>query len=338
MKRPPDLNALNGVQRAAVLLLSLGEADAAEVLKHMDAKEVQKLGLAMATMGAVSREQVATVMDDFSGALDRQTSLGVGADDYIRAVLMQALGADKAGSLIDRILLGRNTTGLDTLKWMDPRAISDLVRHEHPQIIAIVLSHLDADQAAETLKLLPERTRADVLLRIATLDGIPPNALNELNEIMERQFAGNQNLKSSAVGGIKVAANILNFMDTGQDQSLLGAIRKVDEQLGQRIQDLMFVFDDLIELDDRELQAVLREVSGERLGVALRGADPKVRDKITRNMSQRAAEILIEDMEARGPVRLSDVETAQKDILTLVRRLADEGTITLGSGNAEELV
>lgn len=338
MKRPHDPSTLSGVQRAAVLLLSLGEVDAAEVLKHMDAKEVQKLGLAMATMGAVSREQVTAVMDDFSGALDRQTSLGVGADDYIRAVLVQALGADKAGSLIDRILLGRNTTGLDTLKWMDPRAIADLVRHEHPQIIAIVLSHLDADQAADALKLLPERTRADVLLRIATLDGIPPNALNELNEIMERQFAGNQNLKSSAVGGVKVAANILNFLDTGQDQSLLGAIRKVDAALGQRIQDLMFVFDDLIELDDRELQAVLREVSGERLGIALRGADPKVRDKITRNMSQRAAEILLEDMEARGPVRLSDVEAAQKEILTLVRRLADEGTITLGGGNAEELV
>ncbi|MDR7192558.1 flagellar motor switch protein FliG [Luteimonas terrae] len=338
MKRPHDLNALTGVQRAAVLLLSLGEVDAAEVLKHMDAKEVQKLGLAMATMGSVSREQVGHVMEDFSGALDRQTSLGVGADDYIRAVLVQALGADKAGGVIDRILLGRNTTGLDTLKWMDPRAIADLVRHEHPQIIAIVLSHLDADQAADALKLLPERTRADVLLRIATLDGIPPNALNELNEIMERQFAGNQNLKSSAVGGIKVAANILNFMDTGPDQGLLAAIRKVDEVLGQRIQDLMFVFDDLNELDDRELQSVLREVSGERLGIALRGADPKVRDKITRNMSQRAAEILIEDMEARGPVRLSDVEAAQKEILTLVRRMADEGTISLGGGATEALV
>ncbi|PBJ81971.1 flagellar motor switch protein FliG [Lysobacteraceae bacterium NML93-0399] len=329
---------MTGVQRAAVLLLSLGEADAAEVLKHMDAKEVQKLGLAMATMGSVSREQVVGVMEDFSGALDRQTSLGVGADDYIRAVLVQALGADKAGGVIDRILLGRNTTGLDTLKWMDPRSIADLVRHEHPQIIAIVLSHLDADQAAEALKLLPERTRADVLLRIATLDGIPPNALNELNEIMERQFAGNQNLKSSAVGGIKVAANILNFMDSGADQNLLGAIRSVDAALCQRIQDLMFVFDDLIELDDRELQAVLREVPGERLGIALRGADPKVRDKITRNMSQRAAEILLEDMEARGPVRLSDVEGAQKEILTLVRRLADEGTIALGGGGGEELV
>lgn len=338
MKQPFNSESLTGVQRAAVLLLSLGEADAAEVLKHMDAKEVQKLGLAMATVGAVSREQVGKVMDDFQGALDRQTSLGVGADDYIRAVLVQALGADKAGSLIDRILLGRNTTGLDTLKWMDPRAIADLVRNEHPQIIAIVLSHLDPDQAADTLKLMPERTRADVLLRIATLDGIPPNALNELNEIMERQFAGNQNLKSSAVGGVKVAANILNYMDTGQDQNLLVAIRKVDAQLGQRIQDLMFVFDDLIDLEDRELQTVLREVSGERLGVALRGADPKVREKITRNMSQRAAEILIEDMEARGPVRLSDVETAQKEILAVVRRLADEGAVTLGGGATEEMV
>ncbi|MBB3344456.1 flagellar motor switch protein FliG [Luteimonas sp. RC10] len=339
MKRPPDLGDMTGVQRAAVLLLSLGEADAAEVLKHMGAKEVQKLGLAMATMGPVSREQVTGVMDDFHGALERQTSLGVGADDYIRAVLVQALGADKAGSLIDRILLGRNTTGLDTLKWMDPRAIADLVRHEHPQIIAIVMSHLDPDQAADALKLMPERTRADVLLRIATLDGIPPNALNELNEIMERQFAGNQNLKSSAVGGVKVAANILNFMESGQDQGLLGAIRKIDPQLCQRIQDLMFVFDDLIELDDRELQIVLREVSGDRLGIALRGADPRVREKITRNMSQRAAEILIEDMEARGPVRLSDVESAQKEILTIVRRLADEGALTLGGGgNAEALV
>ncbi len=338
MARAND-DGLNGVQRAAVLLLSLGEGDAAEVLKHMGAKEVQKLGLAMATMSGVTREQVTRVMEQFEQALDRQTSLGVGADDYIRNMLIQALGADKASGLIDRILLGRNTTGLDTLKWMDPRSVADLVRNEHPQIIAIVLSHLDPDQAAETLKMLPERTRADVLLRIATLDGIPPNALNELNEIMERQFAGNQNMKSSTIGGVKVAANILNFLESGQDQSILGEISKVDQELCQRIQDLMFVFDDLVELDDRELQTLLREVSGERLGIALRGADVKVREKITRNMSARAAEILLEDMEARGPVRLSDVETAQKEILTIVRRLADEGAIALsGGGGGEELV
>ena len=338
MKQPNGHGELSGVQRAAVLLLSLGESDAAEVLKHMSAKEVQKLGLAMATMSGISREQVVGVMEQFEGALERQTSLGVGADDYIRNMLIQALGADKAGSLIDRILLGRNTTGLDTLKWMDPRAVADLVRNEHPQIVAIVLSHLDPDQAAEALKFLPERVRADVLLRIATLDGIPPNALNELNEIMERQFAGNQNLKSSSIGGVKVAANILNFLETGQDQSILGEIGKVDTELCQRIQDLMFVFDDLVDLDDRELQTLLREVSGERLGIALRGADIKVRDKITRNMSQRAAEILLEDMEARGPVRLADVEAAQKEIMTIVRRLADEGVIALNSGGGEELV
>ncbi|MBO9829653.1 MULTISPECIES: flagellar motor switch protein FliG [Xanthomonas] len=329
---------MNGTQRAAVLLLSLGEADAAEVLKHMDPKEVQKIGIAMATLSGISRDQVEKVMEEFNAELGSKTSLGVGADDYIRNVLVQALGADKAGSLIDRILLGRNTTGLDTLKWMDPRSIADLVRNEHPQIIAIVMAHLDSDQAAEALKLLPERTRADVLMRIATLDGIPPHALNELNEIMERQFSGNQNLKSSNVGGVKVAANILNFLDSGSDQGVLSAISKIDADLGSRIQDLMFVFDNLVELDDRGLQTMLREVSGDRLGLALRGADIKVRDKITKNMSQRAAEILLEDMEARGPVRLSDVEAAQKEILAIVRRLADEGAISLGGSGAEAMV
>lgn len=328
---------LSGVQRAAVLLLSLGESDAAEVLKHMEPKEVQKIGITMATMTDVSREKVQMVIDQFSAELGNTTSLGVGSDEYIKNMLEQALGKDKAGNLVDRILLGRNTTGLDALKWMDPRAVADLVRNEHPQIIAIVMSHLEPDQAAQALKLLPERTRVDVVLRIATLDGIPPNALNELNEIMERQFAGNQNLKSSSIGGVQSAANILNFMDGGQDQVILKQIGNIDSPLGTRIQDLMFVFDDLVELDDREMQLVLREVSGERLGLALRGADNKVKDKITRNMSSRAAEILLEDMEARGPVRLSDVETAQREILAIVKRMADEGTITLGGGSEDML-
>ena len=328
---------MTGVQRAAVLLLSLGEQDAAEVLKHMEPKEVQKIGIAMATLNDVTREQVQQVMDEFGNELGNKTSLSVGSDDYIRNMLVQALGSEKANSLIDRILLGRNTTGLDTLKWMDPRSVADLVRNEHPQIIAIVMSHLEPDQAAQALKLLPERTRVDVVLRIATLDGIPPNALNELNEIMERQFAGNQNLKSSNVGGVQSAANILNYMDGGQDQVILKQIGDIDNPLGTRIQDLMFVFDDLVELDDREMQLVLREVSGERLGLALRGADNKVKDKITRNMSARAAEILLEDMEARGPVRLSDVETAQREILAIVKRMADEGTITLGGGGEDML-
>jgi len=322
---------LNGVQRAAVVLLSLGEQQAAEVLKHMTAKEVQKLGVAMTSVGGISRDTVVRVFDEFVDVLAEPTGLGASADDYVRAVLVQALGEERASGLIDRILLGRNTAGLDTLKWMEPRAIADLVRNEHPQIIAIVMAHLDPDQAAEVLKCLPDRARPDVLLRIATLDGIPPHALNELNDVMARQFAGNQSMKSSTVGGIKVAANILNFMDSGHDETILGAIGEVDGELGVRIRDLMFVFDNLADLDDRAMQAIVRDVPADKLAVALRGADQKVKDKFTGNMSQRAAEIMLEDMEARGPVRLAEVEAAQKEILAIVRKMADSGEITLSA-------
>lgn len=328
---------LSGVQRAAIVLLSLGEQQAAEVLKHMGAKEVQKLGLAMTSVGGISRETVANVFDEFVDTLAQPGVLGSAADEYVRAVLTQALGEERASSLIDRILMGRNTSGLDTLKWMEPRAIAELVRNEHPQIIAIVMAHLDSDQAAEVLKCLADRVRVDVLLRLATLDGIPPHALNELNDVMQRQFAGSQNLKSSSVGGIKVAANILNFMDSGQDEAILGAIAQVDDELGGRIRDLMFVFDNLADLDDRAIQTVLREIGSDRLAIALRGADAKVREKITANMSQRAAEILVEDMDARGPVRLAEVEAAQKEILAIVRKMADSGEIQL-SAKAEAFV
>lgn len=329
--------SLSGVQRAAIVLLSLGEQQAADVLKHMGAKEVQKLGLAMTSVGGIPRDAVTRVFDEFVEVLAQPSSLGAGADEYVRAVLNQALGEDRASGVIDRILLGRNTSGLDTLKWMEPRAIADLVRLEHPQIIAIVMAHLDADQAAEVLKCLPDRVRADVLVRIATLDGIPPHALNELNDVMARQFAGSQNQKSSSVGGIKVAANILNFMDSGQDETILVTISEVDEELCGRIRDLMFVFDNLADLDDRAMQAVLRDVPSDRLALALRGAEARVRDKITSNMSQRAAEILVEDMEARGPVRLAEVEAAQKEILAMVRKMADSGDIQL-SAKTEEFI
>lgn len=328
---------LTGVQRAAVVLLSLGEQQAAEVLKHMSAKEVQKLGVAMTSVGGISRDAVSRVFDDFVDILAQPSGLGSGADEYVRAVLVQALGEDRANSLIDRILMGRNTSGLDTLKWMEPRAIAELVRNEHPQIIAIVLAHLDSDQAAEVLKCFPERVRVDVLLRLSTLDGIPPHALNELNDVLARQFAGSQNIKSSSVGGVKVAANILNFMDSGQDELILGAINDVDGPLSTKIRDLMFVFDNLADIEDRAMQTVLRDVPSEKLSIALRGADPKVKEKVTSNMSQRAAEILLDDMEARGPVRLAEVEAAQKEILALVRKLAEAGTIQL-SAKAETFV
>lgn len=326
-----DPMILSGVQRAAIVLLSLGEQQAADVLKHMGAKEVQKLGVAMTSVGGVSREAVIRVFDEFVDVLAQPSALGSGADEYVRAVLTQALGEDRASSLIDRILMGRNTSGLDSLKWMEPRAIAELVRNEHPQIIAIVMAHLDSDHAAEVLKCLADRVRVDVLLRLATLDGIPPHALNELNDVLARQFAGSQNIKSSSVGGVKVAANILNFMDSGQDEVILGAIGDVDSDLGTRIRDLMFVFDNLAELDDRAMQSVLRDVPSDRLALALRGAEARVREKITSNMSQRAAEILLEDMEARGPVRLAEVEAAQKEILTIVRKMADSGEIQLSA-------
>lgn len=329
--------ATTGPARAAILLMSLGETEAAEVLKHMGAKDVQKVGQAMATLNNVSREHATQIMENFVTEMESQTSLGVGADDYVRRVLTGALGEDKASGLIDRILLGRNSKGLDALKWMETRAVADLVRNEHPQIVSIVLAYLDPEQAAEVIALLPERMRSDVLIRIARLDGIQPSALRELDEIMEKQFSGGGNLKSSSVGGIKVAANIMNLMDSSVGTSIAARISEVDTDLNTRIQELMFVFDDLADVDDRGIQALLRDVPAEILGVALKGAEPRVKEKITANMSKRAAEMLLEDMEAKGPARVSDVEAAQKEILVIARRLADAGTIVLG-GKGDEFV
>lgn len=326
-----------GLQRSAILMMSLGESEAAEVLKHLGPREVQKLGATMAALKNVSRERVLDAFDAFFVEAE-DLPLDVDSNEYIRTVFRKALGDDRAANIIDRILSGGDTSGIEGLKWMDASSVAELIRNEHPQIIAIVLAHLDPDQSAEVLKSLPERTRADVLLRIATLDGIPPNALHELNEIMERQFSGQNNLKSSSVGGVKLAANIINQLDTSTEQAVMALIRDIDQDLGSKIQDLMFVFDDLGELDDRAMQALLREVPQDRLGLALRGADPRVKDKVLANMSQRAAQILVEDMEARGPVRLSDVEAAQKEILGIARKLADEGTIVLGPSASEAFV
>jgi flagellar motor switch protein FliG len=332
-----DKDKDSGADRAAILLMSLGESEAAQVLKHLGAKDVQKVGQAMASLANISRERVNAVVERFVGELQEQTSLGVGADDYVRRVLVNALGEDKASGLIDRILLGRNSKGLDALKWMETRAIADLVRNEHPQIVAIVLAYLDPDQAAAVLPHLADRMRGDVIMRIARLDGIQPAALHELDEIMEKQFAGANNLKASSVGGLKVAANILNLMDTATESQIIKAISDTDADLGTRIQDLMFVFDDLADLDDRGVQALLREVAGDVLSLALKGADPRVRDKFLKNMSKRAADMLLEDMEAKGPARLSDVESNQKSILATARRLADAGEIVIG-GKGDDYV
>ncbi len=326
---------LTGSERAAILLLSLGEEAAAAVLQRMDPKEVQKLGAAMASLEGVSQTKAETVINDFAEAMRQQTSLGVGSDDYIRNTLVAALGEDKAGRVIDRILIGKNSKGLESLKWMDARGIADLIRGEHPQIIAIVLSYLDPDQSAAVLPLLPERDRPDVLMRIASLDGIQARALVELDEIIERQFSGSNGSKASSVGGVKAAANIMNHLEATTEQALMAAIRERNERLSGEIEELMFVFDNLSDLEDRSLQTLLRDVSNDQLVVALRGATPELQEKFFSNMSSRAAEMVKEDMEVRGPVRLADVDAAQKEILAVARKLAESGDIQLGGSNEE---
>jgi len=328
---------MEGSERAAVLLMSLGEDEAAQVMKHMNAREVQKVGAAMATLSNISTEQASSVLDDFIEEAGEQTSLGVGADEYLRKTLVNALGEDKANSLMDRIVVGGSTKGLDALKWMDARAVAEVIRLEHPQIIAIVLSHLDSDQAAEVLSQLSDRIRPDVIMRIATLDGIQPSAIKELDAIMEKQFSGNSNIKSSEVGGAKVAADMLNYLDSSDEETIMEMVREHDEVLGDRIQELMFVFDNLAEIDDRGIQQLLREVASDQLSTAMKGASPEVQDKVYRNMSRRASEMLKEDIEAMGPVRLSDVESAQKEILATARAMADSGRIQLG-GKGDEYV
>jgi len=329
----------NGVERAAILLLTLGESEAAEILKHLGAKDVQRLGRCMAELNGVSREEVRSVLGDFTVAVESQTSVGVGGDEFVRRVLVNALGEEKAASLMERISLGAQHKGLDALKWMDPRAVADLVRTEHPQIVAIILSYLGPEQASEVLAALPDGMRADLIIRIATLDGVQPSALAELDDMMEKQFAASGGgSKSSALGGLRSAAEMLNLLDSSVGTALMTDIGKSDEVLSQKIQDLMFVFDDLLEVDDRGMQELLRQVPADKLLIALKGADENFKTKVFKNMSQRAAEMLKSDLEAKGPVRLADVEAAQKEILLAARKLADEGTIALGGKGGDEYV
>ncbi|HEY1724396.1 MAG TPA: flagellar motor switch protein FliG [Steroidobacteraceae bacterium] len=329
----------SGVDRAAILLLALGEQEAAQVLKHLGAKDVQRVGAAMAQLSSVSRDEVSTVLSTFSTTIDQQTSFGVGTDDYIRKMLNEALGTEKAGGVIDRILRGRSSRGLEALKWMESKSVSEMLRHEHPQIISIVLSYLDPDQAAEVLTQLPEGMRADILMRVAMLDGVHPSALNELDEVLEKQFSGNGPGKSTGgFGGPKAAAEILNLVGTVQEGSIIAQIAKVDEALSQKLQDLMFVFEDLTEVDDRGMQELLREVPGDKLIIALKAADQTLKDKVFKNMSERAAQMMKDDLETKGPVRLSEVEAAQKEILMTAKRMSDEGRLALGGKGGEEYV
>jgi flagellar motor switch protein FliG len=328
----PETSSISGAEKAAILLMSLGEQDAAALLKQLDARAVQKLGTAMATMKEVPRDRVNEVMHNFLKTLESKGGATTPSTEFVRRVLTNAVGKQRADMLLDRILSGTtgHGQGIEALRWMEPKSVAQLIGKEHPQVIAIVLAHLDGEQSGRVIELLPDETRADVLMRIATLSEIPQSALNELDQLVERQATNVASSPSRQMGGAKIVADIINSIDKGKSAEILAKIMQADEQLHQRIKDLLFVFDDLLSVDDRGIQALLREVQSDQLATALRGAEPEVQDKILRNMSKRAAEILKDDMEARGPVKVSEVEAAQKEIISAALKLAEDGTIIVG--------
>jgi flagellar motor switch protein FliG len=325
----------DGVIKSAVLMLALGENEAAEVMKFLTPKEVQKLGAAMATLNSVGREQVETTVNDFLTVADESSDFGLDSDEYIRSVLNKALG-DKASSVLDRILKNRDSSGIESLKWMDAPTVAELIINEHPQIIATILVHLDSDHASEILAQFTGRLRQDVLLRIATLDGVQPTALNELNDVLSKLLSGNESINKQSMGGVKVAAEIMNYFSGDIEAAAMEGLKTYNEDLAQQIMDTMFVFDDIIEIDDKGIQTMLREVQSETLIIALKGTTAEMREKIFKNMSSRAADMMREDLESKGPVKLSEVVEQQKQMLQIVRRLADEGQIMLGGKGSED--
>src|SRR5450432_864462 len=332
------VDELAGTQRSAILLMSLGEQDAANVLKQLDAREVQKLGIAMAELKEVSREQMTSVLEKFIGLADSKSNIAGGSPDYVRRVLTQAVGKQKTDLLLDRLSSGQTGQGIEALKWMEAKAVAQIIGGEHPQIAAIVLSHLEAEQSAAILPLLTEDMRTEVLMRIASLNEVPQSALTELDQLVEKQANATPPVPLRRIGGARTVANILNAMERDKSGDELVKIEKADGDMHTRIKELLFIFDNLMDVDDRGIQTLLREVGSDTLAVALRGAEPEVQDKILRNMSKRAAEILKDDMEARGPVKLTDVEAAQKEVIVIAQRMAEEGTINLGGKGAPELV
>lgn len=328
-----------GLTRSAILMLALGEDEAAEVMKHLSPKEVQKLGIVMATMKPVPREEVEEVLEKFMLDFAASSDFGLDSSDYIRSVLIKAFGDDKASNLLNRIPQSNDVAGIESLKWMDAFSVADFIKNEHPQIIATILSHLEADQAAEILSHFTDRLRQDVMLRIATLDSVKPAALKELNEGMMKMLAGNENLKRQTIGGVKTAAEIMNYMSGENEAKLMDGLKNYDDGMAQQIMDQMFVFDNIMDIDDKGIQVLLREVQSDMLIVALKGTSDEMREKFFRNMSSRAADMMREDLESRGPVKLSEVESQQKQILQVVRRLSDEGQIMLaGKGDSEQYV
>jgi len=319
-----------GVEDSAILMLAIGEDEAAEVFRHLGAAEVAKLSEAMARIGNVSRERLTHMLERFNGAAAKQPAIDAGADHYVRAVLNKALGSDKARVLCDRILKEDRSNGLDGLKLMDAESVAELIGGEHPQIVASILAHLDREQAGAVIAALDESMQAQVIYRIATLDGVQPQAMRELDHALEKLVASGGRVKRSDVGGVRAAAEILNGVGATSEALIVENLRASDPELAEKIMDAMVIFDNIMDIDDRGIQLLLREVQSESLVIAMKGASEELREKIFKNMSQRAGDMMREDLEAKGPVRLSEVEAEQKAILKTVRRLADDGQLQLG--------
>ncbi|MFN9281329.1 MAG: flagellar motor switch protein FliG [Betaproteobacteria bacterium] len=328
----------SGIEDAAIILMSMGEEQASEVFKHLLPKEVQRLGETIAKLKAIPRERYESVVENFLKLAEAEHMLVADSDEYVRSVLRKALGEEKASLLLERILAGNDVTGIESLKWMEAQSVAELLRNEHPQIVAAILVHLEYDQSSQILKLLPDRMRNEALMRVATLDGIQPAALKDLNEVLSTVLSGSDRARKSQLGGVKSAAEILNMMGSSVETSVLDYIRESDGDLAQKIMDNMFTFDDMIKLDDKAIQMVLKEVQSESLVISLKGATPELRERIFKNMSSRAAETLREDLETRGPVRVTDVEAEQKEMLKIVRRLVEEGEISLGGGSDDQFL
>jgi flagellar motor switch protein FliG len=333
-----DVAELPGIEKSALLMLSLTPEDAAQIFRNLEPKQVQRLGMKMAALDDSSQDKVSSVHRGFVEDIQKHSNIGLDSEDFVRASLVEALGEDKAGNLVDQIILGCGSSGLDSLKWMDARQVASIIQNEHPQIQGIVLSYLDPEQAAEILTQFPEKNRLDLMMRIADLEEVQPAALQELNDIMEKQFAGQAGAQAAKMGGMKAAADIMNYLESGVEAPLMESIRDADEDMSQQIQELMFVFENLIDVDDRGIQALLREIPSEQLQRALKSADEGLKEKLLGNMSKRAAEMLLDDLEAMAPIRVSEVEAAQKEILTIARRLADSGEIALGGGGGDDFL
>lgn len=326
----------SGTEKAAILLLSLGEQEAAELLKHMDAREVQAVGAAMAQLSELTRDRMQEVVGTFVSAVAGKGPHSAGTEDYVRRVLTSSLGKQRGEMMLDRILESPDSgAGIEALRWMEPKAVAQLVAEEHPQVIAIVLVQLDPAQASNVMLLLPEEVRSDVVMRIALLEELPQSAISELDQIVEKRATVGAPPPVRRMGGAAAVAGILNEMDKEASNAIMSRVEGEDSELHQKIKDLLFVFDNLLDVDDRGIQAILRDVGSDSLALALRGADPEVQDKIFKNMSKRAAEILRDDMDARGPVKLAEVESAQREIVAIAQKLAEDGTIVLGKASGD---